>query len=103
MSVQETFNQFGGGRAMLMIGGQAIDAGGEHLLVMFKAKAKNRANRVSIKLEASDTYTVEFWYERSYAHTTRSIHSNVYADQLRELFERETGLYLSLGTMAVRS
>lgn len=45
-----------------------------------------------IQLLPSDTYKVTF-YGRTYA--VKSEHTDVYVDVLRELFERETGMYLT--------
>ncbi len=107
MNTKEAFLQFGGARAMLMIGGTATQMGTDgHLWIRFKARAKNGANHVKISLAADDTYTVEFTAQRNWSNTlrrsetTKGKFEGIYADQLRELFERETGLYLSLGTMA---
>jgi hypothetical protein len=56
-------------------------------------------NYTKITLAPSDTYTVEFGYIRSPNYIVRSTHSDIYCDMLQELWERETGLKLSLGTM----
>jgi hypothetical protein len=88
--------QFGGGRAMAMIGGKDILVDGKTLQFGFKAKAKNGANKVLITLEASDTYTVEFWSVRGMKSRLIKSFDDVYAESLAELFEGETGLYLRL-------
>lgn len=49
---------------------------------------------VRITLDPSDTYTVEFGTTRGYNKKFKGI----YAGQLQDLFERETGLYLKLGS-----
>jgi hypothetical protein len=48
---------------------------------------------VRITLDPSDTYTVEFGTIRG---GYKKSHEGIYAGQLKDLFERETGLYLSL-------
>ena len=69
------------------------------LAFRFKARAAKRINHIAIKLEPSDTYTVEFWSVRAGACRKVSEYSDVYADSLRRIIESETGLYLSLGTL----
>ena len=100
MDPQVTFEQFGGRRAMVMIGGTPTvwGAGGltPELGIRFKARAKNGAKEVRISLAGDDTYTVVFTSARG---NVKGKFEGIYCDQLRELFERETGLYLSLGTM----
>ncbi len=62
----------------------------------WKAKAKNSANCCRITLEPSDTYKVEFlrvWGTKVKAITEMT---DIYNDQLREIFERETGLYVRM-------
>jgi len=60
------------------------------------ASTTNKANRVCITLDASDTYTVTFQSLRSLKLKTISEVSGVYADQLRAVFTSATGLYTSL-------
>ena len=87
-----TLQQLGGGRAMAMIGGTAMKDGST-LVVKFKAKAKNKAKIVNITLDASDTYTMEFMTNSGKVVSSRD---GLYAEDLRKVFEKETGLYLSL-------
>jgi len=91
------FQQFGGGRSMAMIGGQAY-ADGDTLQVNWKCRGSlNKSNRVRITYNhGTDTYTVVFGNVRASRYTERSTHPGIYCDQLVELFERETGLRLSL-------
>lgn len=53
-------------------------------------------NFVKIILDPSDTYIMTFGRVRGTQFKKTKEHSGVYADQLRKLFEKETGLYLSL-------
>jgi hypothetical protein len=64
-------------------------------------KAKDGINALIIRLEPSDTYRVEFWRLSKMAASTRPIDQldGVYGDQLRELIEQRTGLYLALGAV----
>jgi hypothetical protein len=65
--------------------------------VAFKfAKSKGKPNYVKIILDPSDTYTVTFGSIRGYQLKDEDEISGVYVSNLRDLFERKTGLYLSL-------
>lgn len=61
----------------------------------FTAKASNKANYIKIYL-VGDLYTVEFGKLKKFDYAVLSTHEMIYADQLKSLFENETGLYLSL-------
>lgn len=59
-------------------------------------KTRNGANYMKVTLNASDTYTVEFG--RVWGHKYVQLAggaSDVYAEDLAGLFERETGLFVS--------
>jgi hypothetical protein len=66
------------------------------LTFKFKAKAKNSANCVRISRNSSNTYTVEFIRLNGPNFWAKGDFSDVWAEDLRKLFERETGLALSL-------
>jgi len=53
-------------------------------------------NFCKITLDPSDTYIMEFGRIRGTRYKKTKEHSMVYADQLRKIFEKETGLYLKL-------
>ena len=58
---------------------------------------RNRANRCNITYtRGRDLYDVEFGIVRQYAFVSRGQFTDIYIDQLCELFERETGLFLTL-------
>ena len=71
--------------------------------------AKDGINAVKITLDPSDTYTMRFskitdaTLRHPYKATTVREVSDVYADQLREIFESTTGLVTSMGTLGRRS
>lgn len=90
--------QLGRSTGMLaaMLEAHSFVGGDDMVQFSFKAKATNKANKVRIVLDASDTYTVEFWYVRGATCVQRSSLEGVYADQLRPIFERATGLRVSL-------
>lgn len=95
--------QLGGmGKLTAMIGASGFGRGTTdgHPSLTFKFKGSKKANVVTIILDPSDTYTVRFMRmagpSKFYAVTPTGEASGVYADQLRAVFERHTGLYLSL-------
>lgn len=55
-------------------------------------------NRVIIKLNSSDTYDIEFGNARGTSYKVVNTAEGIYADSLREVFTRYTGLDTSLGT-----
>lgn len=79
-----------------MIGADNFVGSADSLQLKFKSRAKNGGNTLRVRLGADDTYTVEFWKVRGVSVSKLSEHSDVYADNLRTVFEHETGLYLSL-------
>lgn len=65
--------------------------------VAFKFMRSRGINAVSITLTPLDLYDVEFASNTpKKGWVTKSLHENVYGENLKELFEKETGLYLSL-------
>jgi hypothetical protein len=60
--------------------------------LMFQNKVKTAPNRVEILLADNDTYTVRFYRDSK----KMQEEEDVYADDLMDLFERSTGLYLTL-------
>jgi len=98
MTVAKTIlAQLGGGKFIAMTGAKNF-IGDENSLsfCLRSGMAKNGSNRVKITLDPCDTYTVQFAKYRALKLTPISEHSDIYCDQLVELFERETGLYCSL-------
>lgn len=66
-----------------------------YLIFALPAKSgftKNGINRVRITLNASDTYTMQFFRVREFKITEIKEINDVYCDQLRELFTENTGL-----------
>lgn len=95
---QLTNSNNGGNRLVAMIGAKNFVRDEANYTIGFKfvEKAKNKANYCRIKLNASDLYDVEFISVRGVNVKTISIHNDLYADMLKNVFETETGLYLSL-------
>ncbi len=80
----------------LMIGGHSYTAFDKGLVFRFKAKARNASNCCRITLQPTDTYKVEFLSVRGTKVTPKGEFEDVYAENLKPLFESKTGLYLSL-------
>ena len=90
-------SQLGGsGRLNAMIGAKDFLSIEHGLSFKFTAKAKNKSNYIKIILNGNDLYDVTFGYARGFNYTVRSEHSDVYAESLIQLIERETELFLSM-------
>ena len=97
----EILRQLGGNRFIAMTGACSL-CSGENSLSFRIPKAKSGIRGVVVTLNASDTYTVKFykpgffrkgeWVGEKWV----SEQSEVYCDQLRDIFETETGLATSL-------
>jgi hypothetical protein len=88
-----------GGQAFMMMGTTRKFADGDALV--FDVRGCPRWNKVKVTLNYMDTYDLEFIKigpAPAFHLTSRRV-SDVYFDQLHEVIERETGLYLSLGTV----
>ena len=60
-----------------------------------KNQASGASNQIKVSLNGKDLYDVEFGRVWGPKYTVKSEHTDVYADQLVSLFEKETGMYLS--------
>lgn len=98
-----TLSQLGGSRRLsIMIGARDFYSDkGNTLFFSFKSCLK--ANRCEITLDPNDTYTVRFFKHCRLNRETLTIPQamvyecdRIYADSLIEIFERFTGLFLSL-------
>jgi hypothetical protein len=86
--------QIGGNRAMMMIGGRAI-LSGNALIIGWKATS--RANWAQITYDAgADLYNMNIGKMRNGQVKSLEFSTGLYADQLKPVFEKATGLYLSL-------
>ena len=99
-----TLQQLGGrGRLKAMIGARDFSSRDDGRTLHFKFPACPKANVCKITLNALDTYDVTFIKVGRLSRKTYEVpvqttgeFSGVYCDQLREVFEGFTGLYLSL-------
>ena len=85
------FQQIGGGRAMVMIGGSAMISE-DDLIVQFKAHAKDAIKMFKIHLNSMDLYDIKFMGRTG---SVKSEESGVYCDDLKRILESNLGLYLS--------
>jgi hypothetical protein len=94
---QTIINQMGGtGRLSAMIGANNFVTTENG--VQFSFKGSRKANRCTVTLDASDTYTMKLYKvnARTFDFSMTAEHEDLYWDMLKPVFERETGLYLSL-------
>ena len=89
--------QLGGiNRVAAMIGVKHITYGRQATNIRFKARAKNSVNQLTIRLQPSDEYTIEFIRVRAGKSKVIETLKDVPAENLKSAVERTTGLYLSL-------
>lgn len=98
MQVAQTIlNQLGGiGKLRLMVGmNQAVVSENS---VKFSFKGSKKSNMCKITLLPSDTYLVQFYKftKKNLSFDTVNEYNDIYSDQLVEIFETSTGLFLSL-------
>ncbi len=113
MSAEIILEQIGGSRRLKMfVGAYDFLKDGENTL-MFKFKGSRKANYLKITLNSMDLYDMEFmtlvklssknvmkWINLSEEELTKKMKKNqktfdnIYFDQLMEIFEQHTGLFL---------
>ncbi len=90
------FKQFGGQRAMYMIGAKYITHDGDNIL-SFRFPNSKYANYFKIEyVRGSDLYTLTFGKIRGTTYKVVEVLENITCDQLQEIFEDRTKLYLTL-------
>ncbi len=94
-------DQLGGRRFLVMTGAKNLVGSANSLSMRINSTNSDgkRVNVLSVTLDPSDTYTVTASYLRANRLTEVATASDIYNDSLRDVFERFTGLYTSLGTM----
>ena len=93
---QTIIAQMGGTRRLSLMVGASLFAGDDSS-VMFSFKGSRKMNKCRVTLDASDTYTVEFFKFSPSKLTCPVVEeiSGVHCDMLVDIFESRTGLYLS--------
>jgi hypothetical protein len=90
---KEIYNQLGK-KAMFMMGAKNI--AGDNNSLSFKISGSPKYNFIKITLNSLDLYDVKFIKYFNYKITREVEVNNVYNDQLKDVIEKNTGLYLSL-------
>jgi len=90
---QLTQSNNGMSRLTMMIGAKNFVQSKEESFVSFRFP---RAQYVKIKLNAMDTYDMEFGKIRKFESKVSQEFKGLYAEMLKETFEQYTKLYLSL-------
>lgn len=87
--------QLGGNKFVVMTGAKNLMSSGDALSMQLPRNS-SKANRLKIRLDANDTYTMEFSrYANLDVKPVKSV-AGVYADQLREIFTSVTGMDTAL-------
>jgi hypothetical protein len=91
-------DQLGGqSRLIAMLGASHFGHGDGGLSLQFRFKGSSKVNFMKVKLDLGlDLYSVEFWKLGSKSQVKVQAFDSVYAEDLKYLFERVSGLYLSL-------
>jgi hypothetical protein len=83
--------QLGGNQFLAMAGARNL-LYGENALTMKLGRNAQKVTHLRVELDASDTYTVDFYRMRGTAIIAQETVGNVYHDQLRALFTAHTGM-----------
>ena len=99
MEIAKTIlDQMGGtGRLKAMLGVQQFIARPHGVAFKWPSRQPSRGNYVEILLTPADEYDMTFYQVRGMDNKKVKEFKGIYFDQLVELFERQTGLYLRLG------
>jgi len=90
-------SQLGGNRFIAMTGARDFVFSGNSLSFRLPANfARDGITHVTIRLDPSDTYSVEFKRLRGLNITDKGSVSDVYAETLRTVFTERTGLHCTL-------
>lgn len=91
----EILNQLGGNKFAVMTGAKNLIAGENWLSFKIMRNSKG-VNHVKVILTSLDTYVINYSYVTMNKVTLKSKSENVYCDQLKKDFTKNTGLYTSL-------
>ena len=90
--------QMGGARRLMaMLGVKQFVTSSNSVSFKSPNKQRSKGNSVKISLRGDDTYDVEFFNVAKFTAKSVKKHSGVYAEDLVNIFERQTGWYLRLG------
>lgn len=95
-------DQMGGQRRLsAMLGVQQfliLSSGDPGIAIKWPNRQASKGNYVEVRLAGDDTYTMEFFNVSVRGKKSVKKFRGVYADMLRDTFERQTGWYLRLGS-----
>lgn len=95
---QTILQQMGGARRIaMMTGAKNFVMYPNGVRFSWPSKQPSKGNEVKVTLDPSDTYTVEFFNVRQGIPKSVKKYTDIYAEDLISLFERQTGYYLRMG------
>lgn len=101
VTAQTIIAQLGGSRFVAMTGAKQFTwSETEHRLTMKLGRNRQRITHMSITLDPTDTYSVEFLRASVRVREIAASHSGIYCNMLAQLVEAETGMALSIGALA---
>lgn len=90
--------QMGGlGRLQAMLGAKNFTSTENSVQFRWPNKERARGNAVKITLQPSDTYDMEFFNLSGSSAKSVKKYDDIYADKLVDVFEKQTGWFLSIG------
>lgn len=96
MTVAKTIlAQLGGNKFVVMTGTKNL-VGSENSLAFKFGRNSSKSNYVKIVLNGSDLYDITFYHVRNYEQVIDKQYTDIFNDQLVEIFERYTGLRTKL-------
>jgi hypothetical protein len=99
MSIAKTIlEQIGGNKFCAMIGVKQLGDTGNGLSVKWKAKSKDGSNYLNIELNGLDLYDLKFKRIWGTDITDKKELNNIYAEDLMDIFEDTTGLFLTFNS-----
>lgn len=87
--------QLGGNQFIIMTGAKHF-VGSKDGLGFKIGRNDKRVNHVNIRLTAMDDYTIEFCTVRNFEIVKKDVVEGVYCDNIKDVFEHHTGLYVTL-------
>lgn len=97
LSVAHTIlDQLGGRRFIIMTGSRSFVGAPDSLMFRLARRAPSGANKVRIRLDGTDTYTMLFLKVTGHQAEIIKEIAGLYADQLQAIFTQETGLETKL-------
>lgn len=84
-----------GQKALVMMGAKNL-AGGDNYLSFRIGRNSKGVNYIKITLNPKDLYDIEFGSIRGTNYKVKYKATDIYADMMHEIIEKNTGMYLSL-------